>query len=101
MNASPWSELKGQVLLGREQFINELKPLLKGKSEFKEFPQAQRLMTRPALNTLFSDPVKASKALRDEAIRKACVVHGFSMADIARKAEVHYSTMSRVIKGER
>jgi len=87
--------------LGREQFINELQSLLKGKSEFKEFPQAQRLMTRPALNTLFNEPVKASKALRNEAIRKTCVVHGYSMADIARKAEVHYSTVSRVIKGDR
>ena len=27
--------------------------------------------------------------------------YGYSMADIARKAEVHYSTVSRVIKGER
>ena len=99
--ASPWSELKGQVLLGREQFVSELQPLLEGKSGFKEFPRAQRLMNRPALKTLFPARVKASKTLRDEAIRKACMEHGYSMADIARKAEVHYSTVSRVIKGER
>ena len=98
---SPWSELKGQVLLGREQFVSELQPLLEGKSGLKEFPQAQRLMNRPALKTLFPARVKASKALRDEAICKACLEHGYSMADIARKAEVHYSTVSRVIKGER
>ena len=75
--------------------------LLEGKSELKEFPQAQRLMNRPALKTLFPARVKASKTLRDEAICRACVEHGYSMADIARKAEVHYSTVSRVIKGER
>ncbi len=98
---SPWGELKGQVLLGREQFVSELQPLLEGKSELKEFPQAQRLMNRPALKTLFPARVKASKTLRDEAIGKACAEHGYSMADIARKAEVHYSTVSRVIKGER
>jgi putative transposase len=99
--ASPWTELKGQVLLGREQFVNGLQPLLEGKSELNEFPQAQRLMNRPALKTLFPARVKASKILRDEAICKACVEHGYSMADIARHAEVHYSTVSRVINGER
>lgn len=98
---SPWCELKGQVLLGLDQFVSWLQPLLDGKSALKEFPQAQRLMNRPALKTLFPARVKASKALRDEAIRKACMEHGYSMADIARKAEVHYSTVSRVIKGER
>lgn len=74
--ASPWNELKGQVLLGNEQFICELQPLLDGKSELKEFPRAQRLMNRPALKTLFSAKVRASKILRDEAICKACIEHG-------------------------
>jgi putative transposase len=99
--SAPWSELKGQVLLGREPFVSDLQPLLVGKSELKEFPQAQRLMTRPALKSLFPATVKASKTLREEAICKACLECGYSMADIARQAEVHYSTVSRVIKGER
>ncbi len=99
--ASPWGELKGQVLLGTEQFVSGLQPLLAGKSEIKEFPKAQRLINRPALKTLFPAKVKADKALRDTAIHRACLEHGYSMADIARSAEVHYSTVSRVIKGER
>lgn len=99
--ASPWGKLKGQVLLGRDQFVNGLQPLLAETSGFKEFPRAQRLMNRPALEALIPSGVKANKTLRDVAIRKACVEYGYSMAEIARAAGVHYSTVSRVIKGAR
>ncbi len=98
---SPWSELKGQVLLGGEQFVNKLQPLLDEASGFKEFPRAQRLMNRPALEALFPFGAKANKTVRDEAIRKACLAYGYSLAEIARAAGVHYSTVSRVLKGER
>ena len=99
--ASPWSELKGQVLLGLDPFVNKLQPLLDAASGLKEFPRSQRLMNRPTLEALFPGSVKASRKLRDEAIRKACVEYGYSMADIARTAGVHYSTVSRVVRGER
>ena len=58
-------------------------------------------MNRPTLDVLFPDHVKANKALRDDAIHKACVDYSYSMADIARMAGVHSSTVSRVLKGER
>ena len=99
--ASPWNKLKGQVLLGSDPFVNELKSLLEASGGLQEFPRAQRLMNRPTLDALFPDHVKARKALRDDAIHKACVDFSYSMADIARAAGVHYSTVSRVLKGER
>ena len=99
--ASPWNKLKGQVLLGNDPFVNELQPLLEESSGLQEFPREQRLMNRPKLDALFPDHVKANKALRDDAIHKACVDYSYSMADIARMAGVHYSTVSRVLKGER
>jgi hypothetical protein len=45
--------------------------------------------------------IRASKVQRDEAIRRAYLECGYSMADIARKAEIHYSTVSKIIKGDR
>lgn len=99
--ASPWSELRGQVLLGRDQFVSQLQPLLAETSGFKEFPKAQRLVNRPVLESLFPPDVAANKILRDKAIRRACHEYGYGMAEIARAAEVHYSTVSRVMKGER
>jgi putative transposase len=98
---SPWNELRGQVLLGGELFVSELLPLLDDKRKQNEIPRAQRWVDRPALKALFPARMKASKALRDAAIREAFALHRYSMADIARQACVHYSTVSRIIKGER
>lgn len=98
---SPWSAVRGQALLGSEAFVEKIRPLLEGKDEIKEIPRAQRLLHRPSLRKLFTKAVQSDKALRDEAIRKAYLDYGYTMATIARHAGVHYSTVSKVIKGER
>lgn len=98
---SPWLELKGQVLLGSEGFINNLLPLIGEKRNLSELPKAQRLVHRPALEAIFPSRIKADKAVRDEAIRKAYLEYGYTMAAIARKIGIHYSAVSKIIKGER
>lgn len=98
---SPWSAVRGQVLLGSEAFVEKMRPLLEQKDELKEIPRAQRLLHRPSLMVLFTKVIQGDKVLRDEAIRKAYLNYGYSMAAIARHAEVHYSTVSKIIKGER
>jgi len=98
---SPWSALKGQVLLGSEAFVEKMRPLLEQKDKLKEIPRAQRLLHRPSLMALFTKVIQDNKILRDEAIRKAYLDYGYSMAAIARHAGVHYSTVSKIIKGER
>ena len=57
--------------------------------------------TSASLMVLFTVVIQGDKVLRDEAIRKAYLDYGYSMAAITRHAEVHYSTVSKVIKGER
>lgn len=98
---SPWSAVRGQALLGSEAFVEKMRPLLEGKDEIKEIPRAQRLLHRPSLGELFTETVRGDKVLRNEAMRKAYLAYGYSMAAIARHAGVHYSTVSKVIKGER
>lgn len=98
---SPWSAVRGQSLLGSDAFVEKMRPLLKQKNEFKEIPRAQRLLSRPSLIILFSKVIQGDKVLRDVAIQKAYLDYGYSMAAIARHAGVHYSTVSKVIKGER
>ena len=98
---SPWPALKGQVLLGSEAFVERLRPLLEGKSDLKEVPRRQRLAHRPGLKALFPKAVRADKPTRDKAIRQAHGQYGYTMAAIAREAGIHYSTVSKVIKGER
>ena len=61
---SPWPELKGQVLLGSEAFVDKMRPRLAGKAELKEIPRAQRWAHRPELKSLFSARVRQNKTSR-------------------------------------
>jgi putative transposase len=45
--------------------------------------------------------VRQDKPARDATMRRACLEYGYTMAAVAREAELHYSTVSKVIKGER
>ncbi|MFZ5932304.1 MAG: REP-associated tyrosine transposase [Pseudomonadota bacterium] len=97
---SPWAGLRGQVLLGSERFAEQMRPLLQGADTLKEVPRTQRRLLRPSLKALFAGRARGDKILRDAAIRKA-LEHGYSMASIAGHAGLHYSTVSKIIKGER
>jgi putative transposase len=98
---APWSELKGQVLLGSAAYVDKMRPRLEGKAALKEIPRTQRLAHRPGLKSLFATRVRQDKSARDAAIRQACLEYGYTMAAIAREAGIHYSTVSKVIKGDR
>ena len=99
--ASPWAALQGQVLLGTEPFVEKIRPLLEGKDELTEIPRAQRFLNRPSLKKLFTKAVRSDKMIRDKSMRQAYLEYGYSMAAIADSAGVHYSTVSKIIKGER
>ncbi len=47
---SPWEELRGQILLGEEGFVDAHKDLLYDKKTVKEVPRTQRYVNRPALS---------------------------------------------------
>jgi putative transposase len=99
--ASPWGALKGQVLLGTDAFANKLRPLLRDKGEILEINRAQRKLDRPNLSQMFTEKALRAKARRDPVIRQAYLEFGYSMAAIARQAGIHYSTVSKIISGER
>ncbi len=98
---SPWHDVKGQLLLGTANFVEQMRPLLENKDKLKEIPRIQRLLHRPSLSEMFTAKVRNDKATRDQAMRLAYQVHGYSMAAIAAQVGVHYSTVSKVIKGVR
>ncbi len=98
---SPWAAVRGQALLGPEAFVEKVRPLLEGKGALNEVPRPQRLLHRPDLTAFFTGVEHGNKVARDAAILKAYSDYGYSMAAIARHAGVHYSTVSKVIRGER
>jgi len=58
---SPLKAIKGQLILGQDNFIDEIKHLMRGKEELKEITREQRYVTRPALNEIFKPKDKKSK----------------------------------------
>jgi hypothetical protein len=94
---SPWEQVRGQVLLGSERFIERLTVELRDKRSFKEIPLQQRFATRPPLRRLFPAGSRAARARRNEAIRCAHLDHGYSLSEISRVVGLHYSTISRLV----
>ena len=93
---SPWSELKGQVLLGSDQFVELMAPHLDEQVAMLEVPKGQRLMHRPSLEVLFAD--NKSKSSRNEIMAQCYLEFGYTQAEIANALELHYATVSRIIK---
>jgi REP element-mobilizing transposase RayT len=92
-----WQNVKGQSLLGREEFIEELIAFVKGCEEMEEIPREQRYISRPDLDMLFSsDKMDNDGNVRSRA-RKAVDEYGYSQKEIADYLGVHYSTVSRMV----
>jgi hypothetical protein len=92
----PWSELRGQIVLGSAGFLQALAPRLAALQESTETPRAQRLAARPVLARLLCKASLHSRAHRDAAITQAHRIHGYSLSEIARHLCLHYSTVSRI-----
>ena len=85
---SPWEDLKGQIYLGTDAFVESLaKP-----SELKEVPRRQRLVSRPRLAEIVRN------AENNAAIAEAYREHGYTMKEIADQLGVHYATISRRLR---
>ena len=93
---SPWRNLKGQILLGSETFIEKLAPQLKASEAVVEIPKRQRRLHKPSLKSLLAD--MDSKAARNQALARAYLKHGYTLAEIGREVGLHYATISRIIK---
>jgi hypothetical protein len=92
-----WDDLEAQSLLGLEGFAEALKDHVTGKRMIREIPKAQRLIGRVSLAELF-DGAGKEKARRDRLIAAAIYRHGYSQIEVARHLQLHYSTVSRLIK---
>jgi len=75
----PWEEVKGQVLLGNEVFIERLTPQLQGCST-AEIPKRQRLVHRPSLKALLAGA--DSRMARNKATAQAYLKHEYTLTEI-------------------
>lgn len=94
--SSPWDDLQGQILLGKENFVGKFSEMLYDKLEIKEIPREQRFLNRPKLTTLF--PKEQGKDKRNDKIYIAHIKYGYRLREIADYLGIHYTTVSKVVK---
>jgi putative transposase len=90
-----WKDVKGQSILGEDEFIKMFLNHVKGYEEVKEIPKNQRYIEKPGVAEL----LKGTKG-RKEINRKAKEVverYGYSQKEIAEYLGIHYSTVSRMV----
>jgi REP element-mobilizing transposase RayT len=92
-----WKELKGQCILGKEEFVDGLINYVKGYADIKEIPKSQRYVSRPKLEVLLSEDAINKKHQARERIKEAIEKYGYSQKEVADYLNVHYSTVSRVV----
>ena len=90
--------LKSSAIPGGHEFIAKLGPALRVKSSLKEIPRSQRFASRPPLEELLPPHVKITKQERNAVLKKAHLEHGYSFAEIAGHAGLHYATVSRIVR---
>jgi hypothetical protein len=71
---SIWDELRGQSLLGAEEFVERLLPYVGEKRESKEVPKSQRYLGRTSLKELFASA--ATRTQRNQIMYKQCTITG-------------------------
>ncbi|TAN41957.1 MAG: addiction module toxin RelE [Nitrospirae bacterium] len=95
---SPLKAVRGQLILGHDEFVDRFENLLLGKQDIKEVPKEQRHATRPPLKELLKGIGKKADDDKDRQIYDAHVKYGYTLREIAEGFKVHYSTISRAVK---
>jgi putative transposase len=96
--SSIWEELKGQIILGSDDFVDKINDMLERKKEnMEEIPQVQRYIGRPLLENIFCYMNHKNKRVKAQMVKKA-YSYGYTMRQIAGYLGVHYTTVSRLLK---
>ncbi len=90
---SVWERLQGQIYLGDAEFVEATgKKIDIGLSSDAEIPRLQRRACAPPLARFTAMPE------RNPAIVQAHATGCYSMKEIAQEFDIHYTTVSRVVK---
>ena len=93
-----WNEVKGQMILGKESFVEKQMEYLSPHHGIKEIPKSQRYIDRPGLNRIFTKETIQSKEKRNRKIREAVERYGYTQRQIADHLGLHFTSVSRLMK---
>jgi putative transposase len=95
---SIWMDVKGQVILGEDNFVESLVDHLKKHKDIPEIPKSQRYANRPSLDKIFQESIIKDKRKRDRKLAEAIEKHGYRQSEIARHLGLHTSTVSNLVR---
>jgi REP element-mobilizing transposase RayT len=90
---SPWEQLKNQVYLGSDRFIEKMHKKIPKGQDLREVPQARRRKAAESLETY-----ENGHASRNAAIRAAYASGGYTQKEIGDYFSLHYSRISKIIR---
>jgi len=89
---SPWKDLKNQIFLGSQTFVEDMQRKISADRSLGEVPKAQRRPVPRPLTWYFEKHKN-----RDTAIVKAFQSGGYTMREIGDHVGLHYSRISRIV----
>ena len=95
-----WREVKGQSILGEDDFVKGLIFHIKKHHDIPEIPGSHRQVNRPSLDEISPKNVILNKRKRDKNIFDAVQKYGYTQRQIAAHLNMHYSTISNLVRGK-
>lgn len=91
-------DVKGQVILGEDEFVDSLADHLKEHKHVPEIPRSQRYANRPTLDTIFNESILKDRKKRDRKMVAAVEKYGYRQSELARHLGLHTSTVSNLVR---
>jgi len=91
----PWEELKNQIYLGSDKFVDDMQCKISPETNLSEIPSSQKRKVSKSIQ-YYENTYRD----RDEAIVLAYASGGYSMKEIGDYFALHYSRVSRIIKAK-
>jgi putative transposase len=90
---SPWSDIKGQVFLGDQEFVKRVQIHLQTDQEDIRVPLAHRRALAPSLSE-----IERQVQDRNAAIATAHATGAYSYHQIAEHFGLHFTTVGRIVR---
>jgi hypothetical protein len=94
---SIWARLRGQVLLGEDDFVGRLTEYIGRHKDVPEISKSQRYADRPRLEKLFKGSILRDRPKRDRVIREAVEKFGYTQRAVADFLGFHFTYVSRIL----
>ncbi|MDZ4342481.1 MAG: hypothetical protein U1E51_08635, partial [Candidatus Binatia bacterium] len=86
-------DLKGQIYLGDDDFIEQMRGKVGERDEDVNIPLVQQRASAPMLSA-----IRCRHSNRDEGIRAAYETGAYGYQEIAKHFKVHFTTVGRIVR---